>query len=89
MAWRERLFVVVAYWPKATVQAAIGSAPLLAMRSMGMPTAPGDTILAVAVTAIVLTAPLGALAIKWTGGRVLESAGENLPSAFDAARESR
>ncbi|MBM4163696.1 MAG: sodium:proton antiporter [Lentisphaerae bacterium] len=48
----ERCFVAVAYSPKATVQAAIGSAPLLAMRSAGMDTAPGEMILAIAVLSI-------------------------------------
>lgn len=53
---KERLFCVVAYTPKATVQAAIGGVPL----AMGL--ACGDTVLAVAVVAIIFTAPLGALA---------------------------
>ena len=53
----ERLFTMLAYTPKATVQAAIGGIPL----AMGL--ACGDTVLTVAVLAIVLTAPLGALAI--------------------------
>ncbi len=47
---QERLFVAVAFSPKATVQAAIGSAPLLAMRSSGMDAAPGELILAIAVS---------------------------------------
>ena len=55
---RERLFCTVAYVPKATVQAAIGSVPLEA----GV--ASGDLILAMAVLAIVLTAPLGAIGIQ-------------------------
>ena len=67
----ERLFVVVSYWPKATVQAAIGAVPLMAMKAAGMQTAPGEIILAVAVTSIVFTAPLGAFAIKIVGERVL------------------
>lgn len=54
---KERLFAMLAYTPKATVQAAIGGIPL----AMGF--ACGDTVLAVAVLAIVLTAPLGAFAI--------------------------
>jgi len=65
--FKERMFVVVSYIPKATVQAAIGGAPLLAMEAAGMPTAPGQTILAMAVLSILLTAPLGAWAISWTG----------------------
>ena len=55
--WKERLFAMVAYTPKATVQAAIGGIPL----AMGF--ACGETILTVAVLAIVITAPLGAFAI--------------------------
>jgi NhaP-type Na+/H+ or K+/H+ antiporter len=68
----ERFFVVVSYWPKATVQAAIGAVPLMAMKAQGMQTGPGEIMLAVAVTSIVLTAPIGALAIKIVGKRVLE-----------------
>ena len=74
----ERLFTVVSYWPKATVQAAIGAVPLMAMKAGGMDTAPGNVILAVAVMSIVFTAPLGALAIKWVGERVLEPEQEAL-----------
>jgi NhaP-type Na+/H+ or K+/H+ antiporter len=62
----ERLFTVVAYVPKATVQAAIGALPLAA----GAPG--GEVILAVAVLSIVVTAPLGAIGIKFLGERVLE-----------------
>ena len=54
---KERLFCVIAYLPKATVQAAIGSVPLAA----GL--ACGKTVLSVAVLAIILTAPLGAIGI--------------------------
>lgn len=61
---KERLFTMLAYTPKATVQAAIGGIPL----ALGF--ACGDTVLTVAVLAIVITAPLGAFAIdlsykKW------------------------
>ena len=55
---KERLFAMLAYTPKATVQAAIGGIPL----ALGF--ACGDTVLTVAVLAIVITAPLGAFAIK-------------------------
>jgi len=68
---REKLFVVISYLPKATVQAAIGSAPLAAMAAAGMPTAPGETILAVAVMSIALTAPIGAWAIAWASRNLL------------------
>lgn len=53
----EKMFTMMAYCPKATVQAAIGGIPL----SLGF--ACGDVVLTVAVLAIVLTAPLGAFAI--------------------------
>lgn len=53
--YRERLFCIISYLPKATVQAAIGSVPL----SMGLPS--GQMILSVAVLAILITAPLGAI----------------------------
>jgi NhaP-type Na+/H+ or K+/H+ antiporter len=84
----ERLFVVISYLPKATVQAAIGGAPLAAMRLAGMDTGPGEIILAVAVLSILLTAPLGAWAISITGERVLEVAPPSVHDARDAALES-
>ena len=62
---KERLFCVIAYLPKATVQAAIGSEPL----SMGLPC--GQLVLSVAVLAILITAPLGAIGIDRTAGRLL------------------
>ena len=62
---RERLFVMLAYTPKATVQAAIGGIPL----SMGF--AYGDTVLTAAVLAIVLTAPLGAFAMDLSYQKLL------------------
>ena len=65
LAWKERLFTMLAYTPKATVQAAIGGIPL----SLGF--ACGDTVLTVAVLAIVLTAPLGAFAIDLSYKRLL------------------
>jgi len=69
---KERLFVVISYIPKATVQAAIGGAPLLAMKATGMSTAPGETILAVAVLSILLTAPLGAWGIILSAPKLLK-----------------
>ena len=59
--FKERLFSIIAYTPKATVQAAIGAVPLAA----GVKS--GDIILALAVLAIVITAPVGAAGIKYTG----------------------
>ncbi len=65
---RERLFCVIAYLPKATVQAAIGSVPL----SMGLSC--GPMVLSVAVLAILITAPLGAFGIDCTYRRFLQKA---------------
>lgn len=84
----ERMFVVISYIPKATVQAAIGAAPLAAMKLAGMDTAPGEIILTVAVLSILLTAPLGAWAIAITGEKVLQTAPASIHEAFDAAVES-
>ena len=61
----EKLFSVVAYIPKATVQAAIGAMPLAAGVDGG------EVILAVAVLSILITAPLGAIGIKLMGEQVL------------------
>lgn len=66
---KERLFSVIAYVPKATVQAAIGSVPL----AMGLPC--GNIVLSVAVLAIIITAPLGALGMDFTYRRLLEKDG--------------
>ena len=62
---REKVFCMIAYMPKATVQAAIGSLPL----SMGL--ACGNIVLTVAVLAILITAPLGALGVDLTYPRLL------------------
>ena len=63
---KERLFCIIAYLPKATVQAAIGSVPL----AMGLPC--GQIVLSVAVLAILITAPLGALGMDRTYRTLLE-----------------
>lgn len=63
---KERLFCVIAYLPKATVQAAIGSVPL----AMGLPC--GQIVLSVAVLAILITAPLGAIGIDCTYQKFLQ-----------------
>lgn len=63
---KERVFCMLAYTPKATVQAAIGGVPL----SMGL--ACGNTVLIVAVLAIIITAPLGAFAIDMTYRKLLK-----------------
>ena len=62
---KERLFCVIAYLPKATVQAAIGSVPL----TMGLPC--GKIVLSVAVLGILITAPLGALGMDAGSPRLL------------------
>ena len=66
MDWKERLFCVIAYLPKATVQAAIGSVPM----AMGLPC--GQIVLSVAVMAILITAPLGVLGMDSTFEKLLE-----------------
>ena len=67
---KERLFCVIAYLPKATVQAAIGGVPL----AMGL--ACGQIVLTVAVVSILLTAPLGALGMEATYRRLLQQDGD-------------
>ena len=62
---KERIFCMIAYLPKATVQTAIGSLPL----AMGLPC--GNIVLTVAVLAILITAPLGALGIDLTYKKLL------------------
>ncbi|MFL8633043.1 cation:proton antiporter [Clostridioides difficile] len=64
---KERLFCMIGYIPKATVQAAIGGVPL----AMGM--ASGQLILTLAVLAILITAPLGAFGIDVTYKKLLTS----------------
>lgn len=64
--FKERIFCVFSYIPKATVQAAIGSVPL----AMGLPC--GQIVLTVAVVGILITAPLGALLIDVSYKRLLE-----------------
>ena len=63
---KERLFTVIAYLPKATVQAAIGSVPM----AMGLSC--GQIVLSVAVLAILITAPLGAIGMDVTYRRLLK-----------------
>ena len=83
----ERLFMVVAYWPKATVQAAIGAVPLATMTQLGRDAAPGQLILAVAVVSILFTAPIGAAVTAWAGRRFL-TVDESEHAALDAVKES-
>lgn len=63
---KEKIFVVISYLPKATVQAAIGGIPL----SIGLPS--GEIILSVSVLAIIITAPLGAILMDIFDKRLLE-----------------
>ena len=63
---KERLFCIIAYLPKATVQAAIGSVPM----AMGL--ACGQMVLSVAVLAILITAPLGAIGMDASYQKLLE-----------------
>lgn len=62
---KERLFCVISYIPKATVQAAMGAVPLAA----GVKS--GELILAIAVLSIIITSPLGAIGIKIGGEKLL------------------
>ncbi|MBB6477831.1 NhaP-type Na+/H+ or K+/H+ antiporter [Negativicoccus succinicivorans] len=66
LTWQERLFCVIAYLPKATVQAAVGSVPLAAGLECG------NIVLSVAVMAIVVTAPLGAWGMDSTYKKLLD-----------------
>jgi len=65
LTFKEKLFCVIAYLPKATVQAAIGGIPLAAGVHGG------ELILALAVLSIIITAPLGAIGIKYAGEKIL------------------
>lgn len=66
LSLKERLFCMLAYMPKATVQAAIGGVPL----AMGLDC--GNIVLTIAVMAIIITAPLGAFLIELTYKKFLE-----------------
>lgn len=66
LTWKERLFCMLAYTPKATVQAAIGGVPL----SLGLSC--GNMVLTIAVMAILITAPLGAFLIEVSHKKLLE-----------------
>ena len=62
----ENIFCIISFVPKATVQAALGAIPL----SLGLPH--GDIILAISILSIMVTAPLGALGIKWSCKHLLK-----------------
>lgn len=63
--FKERLFCIISYLPKATVQAAIGSVPL----ALGLPC--GKLVLSVAVLSILITAPLGAIGMDLSADKLL------------------
>jgi len=67
LSMKERLFCMVAYLPKATVQAALGGVAL----ANGI--VEGNMILAIAVLSIVFTAPLSLIGIKYAGRRLLST----------------
>jgi NhaP-type Na+/H+ or K+/H+ antiporter len=70
----ERRFCAIAYLPKATVQAAMGAVPLAMVldgRATSMTLESGETILSIAVLAIVVAAPVGAVAIQYFAPRLL------------------
>lgn len=69
---KERLFCIIAYLPKATVQAGHGSVPL----AMGLPC--GEIVLSTAVLAILITAPLGAIGMDLTYRRLLSDDSQTL-----------
>ena len=66
LTFKERIFTIIAYIPKATVQASIGGIAL----SLGLPC--GSIILTVAVISILVTAPLGAILIDNLSDKLLE-----------------
>lgn len=68
LTMKERIFCVIAYLPKATVQAALGGAALAA----GLPE--GELILALAVLAIIFTAPMGLIGLNLFGRKLLDKA---------------
>jgi NhaP-type Na+/H+ or K+/H+ antiporter len=75
LTFKEKIFCMIAYWPKATVQAAMGAVPLTMIMSGQITSLSediGQVILAMAVLSIVVTAPLGAIGIKLTGPKLLK-----------------
>ena len=71
--FKEKIYCVIAYLPKATVQTSIGAKPLLEQQHLGVSVnLAGTEILAVAVLSIVITAPLGAILMDLTHKKLLE-----------------
>ena len=66
LSWKERIFCMIAYIPKATVQAALGSIAL----QNNIPE--GEKILAIAVVSIIFTAPIGLIGITYLGNKLLD-----------------
>ncbi|EDV24216.1 uncharacterized protein TRIADDRAFT_57482 [Trichoplax adhaerens] len=84
LAWKEKLFVAIAWLPKATVQAAIGSIALDTARLRGNDPDDlrrGNVILTIAVLSILITAPLGAALIVLMGPKLLH----HTPVAIDSS----
>lgn len=84
---KEKTFIVISYLPKATVQAAIGATPLVVMGMHGMTVRAGQVILAVAVMSIILTAPLGAIALDWAAHHLLSVDTRDTFSSLEAVNE--
>lgn len=72
LSLKERVFCVIAYLPKATVQSAKASIPL----QMGV--AGGEIMQAIAILSVLITAPIGAIGIRLTSDRLLNVEGDNL-----------
>ena len=66
LTFKERLFCIIAYLPKATVQSAKASIPL----QMGV--AGGEIMQAIAILSVLITAPIGAIGIRLTSDRLLK-----------------
>lgn len=71
LSFKEKIFCMIAYTPKATVQAGIGAVPL----AMGLNC--GQIVLTIAVMSIIITAPFGAIAIDNLYAKLLRNCGEN------------
>lgn len=71
LSFKEKFFCMIAYTPKATVQAGIGAVPL----AMGLNC--GQIVLTIAVMSIIITAPFGAIAIDNLYAKLLRNCGEN------------
>lgn len=86
---QQKIFIIISYLPKATVQAAIGSTPRMIMSMHGMPAKAGRIILAVAVMSIVMTAPMGAIALNWAGKHLLTIDTSDHIRCLEAVKESQ